>query len=298
MKPTDTDRYLASLHSRLDRGPPIEHADVDRLLTIIEEQGREILRLRALSCLDPSTVIGEVIHERARQEAKWGRQDHPWHPPGLSAESARHELRIPSSTEAKDYVAALADYGLLSWSAILLEEIAEAVDESDETIARRELVQVAAVAVAAVEAIDRRTPHVTASLPSSPVPPAGAAGSASDLSSAAAGSEGGPRLALKPGDRVRYYPSGRAGLDRKSYEGTVRTHPWLLGGHTWVVNLHEMDGTYKRGECSVVFSASVDALELLSEQEGGRVRPCPDCRPGREVARCPTCGGAGFVGVP
>lgn len=154
MKPTERDLFLAEIRGAAEGGAQIMPYDVLRLMKIIEDQGREVLRLRAGTS---GRVPAEISAERARQEARWGRQDHPWHPPGLSAESARHELRIPSSTEAKDYVAALADYGLLSWSAILLEEIAEAVDEDDETIARRELVQVAAVAVAAVEAIDRRS---------------------------------------------------------------------------------------------------------------------------------------------
>lgn len=204
MTPTDTDRHLAEIVARQVTPTSIfEHArgDIAFLLGLVERQGREILQLQRATS---ARVLAEVAAERERQEAKWGQQNHPWHVPGLAVESVRHELRIPSSTEARDYVQALADYGILSYSAILLEEVCEAVDESDDVLARHELIQVAAVAVAAVEAIDRRAVparladderHLADILrrpspPSSPVPPV-SAGSASDLSSAAAGSEGG-----------------------------------------------------------------------------------------------------------
>lgn len=174
MTPTDTDRFLAEIRGAAEGGAQIMPYDVLRIFEILEELGRENLRLRAegstpsLSCHPhcalfkglplPPGVLSEVLAERERQEAKWGQQNHPWHVPGLSTESVRAELRIPSSTEARDYVQSLADYGILSYSAILLEEVCGAVDESDDQLARKELIQVAAVAVAAVEAIDRRLP--------------------------------------------------------------------------------------------------------------------------------------------
>ena len=45
--------------------------------------------------------------------------------------------------------------GAHSWDAILLEEVFEALAESDPVRRRAELVQVAAVAAAEIEAIDR-----------------------------------------------------------------------------------------------------------------------------------------------
>jgi NTP pyrophosphatase (non-canonical NTP hydrolase) len=83
---------------------------------------------------DPSIeVLGEVLRERARQNAKWGEQNH--HP--------------------------------MEWLSILGEEVGEACEAANEAHwhasgrqpwagYRKELVQVAAVAVAAIEALDRR----------------------------------------------------------------------------------------------------------------------------------------------
>ena len=78
-------------------------------------------------------VLGQVLEERARQDAKWGQQDH-----------------LP-----------------VIWTGILLEEVGEVAQEVNEgwfsdsgpAIELRleeELIQVAAVAVAWVEALQRR----------------------------------------------------------------------------------------------------------------------------------------------
>jgi NTP pyrophosphatase (non-canonical NTP hydrolase) len=71
------------------------------------------------------SILIEVGEERARQDAKWGIQDH-----------------IP-----------------LKWNAILGEEFGEvskAILENDQTNYREELIQVAAVAIAAIENLDRQ----------------------------------------------------------------------------------------------------------------------------------------------
>ncbi len=79
-------------------------------------------------------VCGELIVERARQEDKWGQQDH--------------------------------DDGV--WALILGEEFGEACqaalgesgkggDANTATRTREELIQVAAVAISWIQAIDRRT---------------------------------------------------------------------------------------------------------------------------------------------
>ena len=71
-----------------------------------------------------SEALSSVIHERERQEAKWGEQNHK-----------------PET-----------------WLVILGEEVGEACEatlEMDWNAYRAEMVQVAAVAVAAVEACDR-----------------------------------------------------------------------------------------------------------------------------------------------
>lgn len=95
------------------------------------------------------------------------------------------------------------------------------------------------------------------------------------------------RPTFKPGDLVRYYPSGRG---YPSYTGRVRGEPFLLDEYTWVVHLHEMDSSYKRGECSIVHAASCDALDLLvaspAPVEGRQPPPYDEIDPGiRETVR-------------
>ena len=100
-------------------------------------------------------VLRQVGDERAAQDARWGQQNHPDAPP--------HSLgfdRRDAVTKA-DWWKKENDYrvraGKIAWDGILLEEVFEALAETDNTERlREELVQVAAVACAWVEAIDRR----------------------------------------------------------------------------------------------------------------------------------------------
>lgn len=93
-------------------------------------------------------VLEEVSHERARQDARWGEQNHRDGTGGdqdkTNADLARQVCDDAFKTNAG------------SWALILTEEYAEAMAESAPDKLRAELVQVAAVAVAWVEAIDRR----------------------------------------------------------------------------------------------------------------------------------------------
>jgi hypothetical protein len=93
-------------------------------------------------------VLGEVLQERVDQEAKWGEQNHP---DGTGA-----LYRVRASELQRRYTELGFERGEGTWTLILLEEVAEALAESDEARLREELVQVAAVAVSWVEAIDRR----------------------------------------------------------------------------------------------------------------------------------------------
>lgn len=93
-------------------------------------------------------VFGDVIHERQRQHARFGWQSHPDGTGGGPARAA--------CIAAQQRCDALAASGMLTWQAILAEEVAEAFAESDPERLRAELVQVAAVAVQWVEALDRR----------------------------------------------------------------------------------------------------------------------------------------------
>lgn len=102
-----------------------------------------------------AAVLAEVRAERARQDAKWGEQNHPngtgreqeilpnW-TAGELADAARNSCRIR------------ADMNICTWSDILSEEACEALAEDDPTKLRTELLQVAAVSVAWVQALDRR----------------------------------------------------------------------------------------------------------------------------------------------
>ena len=101
------------------------------------------------------SILNEIAAERARQDEKWGEQNHPdgtgeyveavplW-PAGDLADFAKNETDV------------LAQAGFVSWRNILFEEVCEAFAEADVEKLRTELVQVAAVAAQWVEAIDRR----------------------------------------------------------------------------------------------------------------------------------------------
>jgi len=95
-------------------------------------------------------ILTEVWEERDRQDVKWGEQNH----------ELRHKhaviTGIVDSTTAKIICENAVGYDQVSWTNILVEEVAEFVDDAfDPVRAREELIQVAAVAVAAIESIDR-----------------------------------------------------------------------------------------------------------------------------------------------
>jgi len=123
-------------------------------------------RLALLEAIDTGRkVAADVRAERARQDQKWGEQNHPdgtgattyplngdHHDLYATAESWAEELATWSQTET-DHAART---GTVSWRHILLEEVFEALAEDDPAKLRAELVQVAAVAQQWAEAIDRR----------------------------------------------------------------------------------------------------------------------------------------------
>ena len=105
------------------------------------------------------SVLEEVQAERDRQEEKWGEQNHadgsgPHHfllGKGLDTPSTYEYLRERATwiTDSN------AKNGRLTYTDILLEEVFEAIAETDQEKLREELIQVAAVAVAWVQKIDR-----------------------------------------------------------------------------------------------------------------------------------------------
>lgn len=107
-------------------------------------------------------VLEEVRAERARQDEKWGEQNHP---DGTGPESRPFhrtdinlDLRI--GREVGHILRAKCERAFISgtgtWLDILLEEIGEAIAAAEPGRLRVELVQAAAVIVAWIETIDRR----------------------------------------------------------------------------------------------------------------------------------------------
>lgn len=94
------------------------------------------------------TVLDEIVAERARQDIKWGEQNHP------DGTSWDHYVFQRDVAQLETDEAAKA--GEVTWTHILVEEVLEALAEDDSEKLRVELVQVAAIAVQWIEAIDRR----------------------------------------------------------------------------------------------------------------------------------------------
>ena len=122
-------------------------------------------------------VLVEIGEERARQDAKWGEQNHPdgTGPKVAWGRLAHAEDHVRDARLACQSAAARGD---VTWRHIAQEKIYEAFAETDPANLRAELIQVAAVAVAWVQAIDRRAAVV-------PTPPESAP------TSSAQGDEGG-----------------------------------------------------------------------------------------------------------
>lgn len=101
-------------------------------------------------------VLDELRAERTRQEAKWGPQNLPdgtgpdWIAPGMAYGYGRMAdlVRSACDTRRED------DRRIMAL--VLLEEVFEALAESDPVKLRAELIQVGAVAVKWAEALDRR----------------------------------------------------------------------------------------------------------------------------------------------
>lgn len=92
-------------------------------------------------------ICHEVFEERARQDKKWGKQNHPnGTGPEFERDAKFFQGVCDSAHQRKEN----------TWLNILREEVYEAFAELDVIKLRKELIQVAAVAVSWVGAIDRR----------------------------------------------------------------------------------------------------------------------------------------------
>ena len=105
-----------------------------------------------------SSVLEEVLQERLKQHDKWGEQNLP------DGTGPNYLLFGRTETDATNLALRNAAIkvtdsrsmmGILSYSDILLEEVFEALSETDQKLLRAELIQCAAVAVQWVEKIDR-----------------------------------------------------------------------------------------------------------------------------------------------
>ena len=105
---------------------------------------------------DTSRALSHVLDERARQDAKWGNQDHRRDRISASELDVYATERDWCRNECDRHEVEDKANGGASWTDILLEETFEALAESDPVKLRAELVQVAAVAVSWIESIDRR----------------------------------------------------------------------------------------------------------------------------------------------
>ena len=101
-----------------------------------------------------SEIVNELLqlvaNEREAQVAEFGQQDHR----SLYSENALREFQRKADHYHQVNDARVAE-GSLSWDGILLEEVYEALSETDPVLRIEELVQVAAVALAEIEAIQR-----------------------------------------------------------------------------------------------------------------------------------------------
>lgn len=91
-------------------------------------------------------VLLNIEAERRRQDAKWGIQSLPYG----TDETYEATARFFQRQNDVQY-----EHGQSNWTSVLLEEVYEALSETEPERLREELVQVAAVAVAWVEHIDR-----------------------------------------------------------------------------------------------------------------------------------------------
>jgi hypothetical protein len=92
------------------------------------------------------TALAAVVSERERQDSLRGEQNHPL---GTRPDFGLFADVWKSINERN------VEQGTLTWAGILLEEVYEALAETDPAACRAELVQVAAVAVAMIEFVDR-----------------------------------------------------------------------------------------------------------------------------------------------
>jgi hypothetical protein len=94
-------------------------------------------------------ILDEIVKERAAQDAIFGVQDLP-NGTGFAGDRMRAD-------RARSLCNELFDAGLGTYRDVFIEEVFEALAESDPAKLRAELIQTVAVGVKWIEAIDRAT---------------------------------------------------------------------------------------------------------------------------------------------
>ena len=94
-----------------------------------------------------NSILGNLRYERENQDARWGEQNHPIRLPANDETDRQHHRYANAQGATPDRNCA--------WDGILLEEVYEALAESDPVAIRAELVQAGAVIVAMIESLDR-----------------------------------------------------------------------------------------------------------------------------------------------
>lgn len=102
----------------------------------------------AMMSEDLEFIFDEVARERARQDGKWGEQNHPDGTGGEYFKQLERDARMDYEYAAKD--------GSITWALILREELYEALSATSLKELDEELNQVMAVAAAWRQAIARR----------------------------------------------------------------------------------------------------------------------------------------------
>lgn len=101
-------------------------------------------------------ILAEFSQECRAQQGKWGVQSHPnGTGPGVYWGLSEPRDAWESALLFRGITESLAQQERLTWLAILMEEIAEALAEDDPHKLRAELVQAGAVIASWVEKIDR-----------------------------------------------------------------------------------------------------------------------------------------------
>jgi hypothetical protein len=148
----------AELHARLEVAEALRDTYLANL-TATQTRCTEILQqTRALAKVlnappFEAQALADVSHERRMQDAKWSAD---WAkltklPNGTGSDRQRDEADLAKEQCDSEFCSGRGSFAL-----ILLEEVAEALAESDDVKLRTELVQVAAVCCKWIEAIDRR----------------------------------------------------------------------------------------------------------------------------------------------